>query len=219
MRIARLFQRSRPGGQDSQAAERPGRIEDDASVVAVDNFNPRTSAEGHALVPLRQTGWSVVRPEEYFRGRWEERHQLNMPGPFYGAETDTCCDGPPLAPYSLLTDTERMGFVWRQPRNDAETHSLMIGCSSDPFCGFGWDGDQHWTPALVRHWWSERENRAQDAVAAAQDVASFDHYPENIGPAYLAYLNGDDIVRDLRRYVFFLIEGRYPTDDDGLPQL
>jgi hypothetical protein len=64
-----------------------------------------------------------------------------------------------VAPYSLMTDEDGCGFVWRQPRNDAETHSLMTGCSSDPFSGFGWDGDQHWTPALVREWWSERENR------------------------------------------------------------
>jgi hypothetical protein len=161
----------------------------------------------------------VERPKTYFLGRWEERHQLNVPGPFYGAATDTCCDGPPLAPYSLMTDAEGLGFVWRQPRSDTETLSLMTGCSSDPFSGFAWDGDQHWTPALVRQWWSERENRTQAVAAAVQDVASFNHYPENIGTAYLTYLNGDAIVRDLRRYVFYLTEGRYPEDEENLPHV
>jgi hypothetical protein len=49
-----------------------------------------------------------------------------------------------------MVDENGHGFVWRQPRNDAETLNLMTDCSSDPLSGFGWNGDQHWTPNLVR---------------------------------------------------------------------
>jgi hypothetical protein len=217
--IARLLRLFRPAGRGSRATQRPPRIEDNSSVVAAGDFNPRTSAESQSLVLLHPMGtFGVQRPERYFLGRWEDRHLLNVPGPFYGASTDTCCDGPPLALYSLMTDAEGFGFVWRQPRSDAETLSLMTGCSSDPLSGFGWDGDQRWTPALVRQWWSERENRSQTVAAAVHEVTSYNYYPENIGTAYLTYLHGDDIVRDLRRYLFFLIEGRYP-DEENLPHL
>jgi hypothetical protein len=189
-------------------------------VVALGTFNPRTSAEQLAFAPKRlRTLGHVEPPETYFLGRWDQLNPLNVPGPFYGAETDTCCDGPPLAPYSLLTDENASGFVWRQPRNDTETRSLMAGCSSDPFSGFGWDGDQHWTPDLVRRWWSERGNRTQLVTAAVREVSRYDEYPENIATSYLAYLSGDDIVRDLRRYLFFLSEGRYPGEEQDLLEL
>jgi hypothetical protein len=120
-------------------------------------FNPKESAGRQRHRPLLRMDQAFVEePESYFLGKWDDRHLLNVPGPFYGAETDTCCDGPPLAPLSLLTDELGSGFVWRQPRNDDEAHALMTGASSDPFNGFGWDGDEHWTVALIRSWWADR---------------------------------------------------------------
>src|SRR5262245_40093965 len=126
--------------------------------AAPEGFDPRRSAEGLRNEPLRRTSdraW-IEDPSCYFTGVWHARHPLNAPGPFYGAETDTCCDGPPLAPNALLYDHDGAGFVWRQPRNAEETLALMTGASSDPFSGYGWDGNEHWTPELVRAWWTER---------------------------------------------------------------
>jgi hypothetical protein len=103
VRINRLFRRHR----NSREVQRPPRFDDDSTVVAVGDFDPRASAERQSHVPLRRMGvkyWEP--PETYFLGRWEQRHPLNVPGPFYGAETDTCCDGPPLAPASLMVDEE-----------------------------------------------------------------------------------------------------------------
>src|SRR5258708_4265173 len=94
-------------------------------------FDPRSSAERQRSTPLTRMGgvW-IEHPETYFKGIWGERNPLNTPGPFYGAETDTCLDGPEYAPESLLCDADGHGFVWRQPRTDLETLALMTGASS-----------------------------------------------------------------------------------------
>jgi hypothetical protein len=163
-------------------------------------------------------------PASYFLGRWEDRHPLNVPGPFYGAETDTCADGPWLAPASLLYDTEGMGFVWRQPRDNAETLALMTGASSDPFKGYACDGNDHWTPAQVRAWWHGRKAHKSAIDMIVSEVAS----PELpaaeyalMQPIVSQYLDYRElgIEGDLRRYVFFLEQGAYPGAADELPEL
>lgn len=179
-------------------------------------FDPRASAERQRAVPLHRVDREWLEPPEaYFRGLWKEKHALNSPGPFYGAETDTCLDGPPLAPNSLFYDEHGMGFVWRQPRDDNETHALMTGASSDPFSGFAWDGDDYWTTGLVRAWWRERLDRTRAVERAIVNVAGA--LPE-VARDYAEYLlNGID--NDLRRYLYFLEAGAYPSADEHLPTL
>jgi hypothetical protein len=106
-----------------------------------DVFDPRESAERQRTTPLARGGRSWTEdPEAYFNGRWTERNPLNAPGPFYGADTDTCMDGPDFARDNLLCDNVGQGFVWRQPRTDAETLALMAGASSDPIrVRVGWE--------------------------------------------------------------------------------
>ena len=155
-------------------------------------------------------------PETCFRAVWEERNLLNTPGPFYGAETDTCLDGPEYAPESLLCDAKGHGFVWRQPRTDLETLALMTGASSDPFTGFGWDGEEHWTPSMVRKWWARREERAS---AVGVLLATWTEPGLSIAAAaYADYIAGELPVY-LRRYLRFLDSGRYPLGSDALPRL
>jgi hypothetical protein len=43
-------------------------------------------------------------------GRWEERSWLNVPGPFYGAETDTCATGRRAAPSNVLYTVDGQEF-------------------------------------------------------------------------------------------------------------
>jgi hypothetical protein len=182
-------------------------------------------------------------PTELFCGRWEDRHPLNAPGRFYGAATDTCCDGPPLAPASLLYDHEGLGFVWRQPRNDHELTALVEGIRSDPFSGYADDGDQHWTPQLVRDWWADRKSRQPLVEALVRDVAGPrpelpNEHPDllfrclpiggytqderaamrSIVGEYLNYLSSG-LARDLQRYIVFLETGSTPTADARLPPL
>lgn len=182
-------------------------------------------------------------PTQVFYGRWDDRHPLNTPGRFYGAATDTCCDGPPLAPASLLYDHEGLGFVWRQPRDAHELTALLEGARSDPFSGYGDDGDDHWTPQLVRDWWTDRESRRPLVEALVRDVAGprpelpdehsdllfrclpIGGYTEDervamrsIVADYLDYLNAG-MARDLQRYIAFLETGSAPESDARLPQL
>jgi hypothetical protein len=188
-------------------------------------FSPRDAVRLLARQPLKRGSKNYFEaPETYLLGKWEDKHPLNVPGPFYGAATDTCCDGPWLAPASLLYDSEGMGFVWRQPRDEAETLALMTGASSDPFSAYACDGDDHWTADQVRTWWREREAH-QPAVDMIVSELGSPGYPADeyalISPIVSRYLGyrQSTMERDLRRYVFFLEVGTYPEAADELPQL
>jgi hypothetical protein len=158
----------------------------------------------------------IEQPEAYFKGRWEDRNELNTPGPFYGAETDTCLDGPEYAPMSLLCDAGGNGFVWRQPTTDEDTLALMTGASSDPFAGFGWDGDEHWTASLVREWWARRQARAPLVGAL---LAEWTKPKLSVAAAAYGEYIESELPRYLRSYLHFLETGRYPSRDDSLPLL
>lgn len=207
-------------------------------------FDPRAAAEElRTRRVARNEHLYAEAPESYFCGLWDDIHPLNVPGPFYGAATDTCCDGPPLAPDSLLYDHTGQGFVWRQPRTADETHALMSGASSDPFSGYAWDGDHHWTPRLVRAWWSRRLDQQPAVDLIVKHVAGprpelpteyadllFRCLPvggysvearaqmSSLVARYVSY-RVDEMERDLRRYVFFLEVGVYPLSDAALPHL
>ncbi|MGH3954606.1 MAG: hypothetical protein ACRDTI_11280 [Mycobacterium sp.] len=154
----------------------------------------------HGFDPLLSAQRQIGVPPNYLHGCWGERNPLNIPGPFYGAATDDCADGPLFAPETLSYDHEGRGYVWRQPIDDAEVQRILEGMYSDPYEGFAWDGNEHWTPALVREWWADRHERA-DLIGEPV------HYPE----AEMAY--------DLRRYLYFLDAGRSPEAGVLLPEL
>jgi hypothetical protein len=115
-----------------------------------------------------------------------------------------------------LCDAEGHGFVWRQPRTDLETLALMTGASSDPFAGFGWDGDAHWTPSLVREWWARREERA--SIVGVLLAMWIEPKLSVAAAAYADYVTGE-LPRYLRRYLCFLDMGRSRAEGDVLPQL
>jgi hypothetical protein len=142
-----------------------------------------------------------------FGGRWEDRLWLNVPGPFYGGETDTCWTGRLLAPAHVLYGGQHLSeYVYRQPRTPAEVAALVEAADADPFLGYGCDGDWRWTPATVREWWHERgrimqyladgrrlwddaDERADQGVVAA--VGDFE-----------SYLAGE-LASDLRIYLYW----------------
>lgn len=96
--------------------------------------------------------WWNARPE-----RWAERDWRNVPGPFYGAGTDNCWMGRLIAPAHVLYDDEwGAEFVYRQPRDTAQALALLGAVAQDPMAGYACDGDDHWTPELIRDWWRER---------------------------------------------------------------
>ncbi|MET7509379.1 ferredoxin [Streptomyces albidoflavus] len=158
-----------------------------------------------------------------FRGRWTERKWLNVPGPFYGADTDNCGTGRLHAPGLVLYEADHFTeYVYRQPRTPGELRQLVDAAEAEAFSGYGCDGDAHWTPDAVRAWWRDRgrireylaDRRADweaDDAKAGQGVAA-------AAREYAAYLDGD-LAAHLRGYLFRLEEHRSPTATDRLPRL
>ncbi|MFH8726292.1 ferredoxin [Streptomyces termitum] len=160
------------------------------------------------------------RDREAFRGSWEERLWLNVPGPFYGAGTDTCRTGRVAAPRHVLYGGAYLTeYVYRQPRTPAETARLVEAADQDPFLGYGCDGDARWTPDAVREWWRDRGRIT--AYLAAHDWDAVDWAGQGVAAAvrdYASSLEGS-LAADLRAYLHRLEEGRFPTAGDRLPDL
>ena len=56
---------------------------------------------------------------------WECINPMNIPGPFYGADTDTCSTGLLEARHNILSDNNSgQEFVYRQPRNIDEIYHI-----------------------------------------------------------------------------------------------
>ncbi|MEU1619655.1 ferredoxin [Streptomyces sp. NPDC005722] len=157
-----------------------------------------------------------------FGGRWEDRMWLNVPGPFYGAETDNCWTGRLHAPCHVLYGGEYLTeYVYRQPRTPDELARLVEAADEDPFAGYACDGDAHWTVESVREWWRERgritsylsagEHRWEEADWAGQGLAA------SVAD-YAAYI-ADGLAADLRVYLHWLEERISPTPGDRLPRL
>jgi hypothetical protein len=162
-------------------------------------------------------------PSGSFRAKWKERLWLNVPGPFYTGETDTCWTGRLSAPLHVAYGGEYFTeFVYRQPKTSTEVAALAEAAWADPFGGYACDGDQHWAPETVRAWWLDRA-RVEKHVAGL--LASWEVSPRSDEQEaceglrdFLRYLtNGLEV--DLRAYLFRLEQGRYPAADDRLPEL
>jgi hypothetical protein len=159
-------------------------------------WDSRTAAE---------TAITFGRPVRFLRGRWEERDWRNVPGPFYGAETDTCGTGFPAAPRNVLEDDEfGTEFLWRQPRDLDELRAVLDAAALDPFEGYNWDGDEHWTPDLVWMWWESR-SQVEEWLAKADftNSGSAARALSDAATEYRRYI-ADELHGDLERYADWL---------------
>lgn len=165
----------------------------------------------------------IPRAKWLFLGKWEERNPLNVPGPIYGAATDTCQVGRLSAPNHVLygsIDGYQLEFLYRQPRNLGELLHVLDGVRQDPFAGWACDGDGHWTVDLVRQWWRER-GRVVEWISG--EVTEWSTVDDELGVLtaledYRQYIEGD-LAGHLRAYVFWLDNRRCPTPRDTLPSL
>ena len=104
------------------------------------------------------SGWLCIDAlAEVFPPQFSKRNPLNIPGPIYGAQTDTCCTGPEEAADNVLLDNNGREFVFRQASNATEVRDLVAAARSECFTGYGADGDAHWRLSLIRDWWRNRE--------------------------------------------------------------
>ena len=177
--------------------------------------------------------------ERLFTGVWEQRNWRNVPGPFYGAETDSMALGRLDAPRHIAYDDGLGGgfgfeFIYRQPVDEQETADVIHGCCQDLYRGYNWDGDDHWTVEAVRDWWRDRTRLREWAVAIAADwgADAHPHWGSNADPRYLghyhdaarghrdflAYID-DGLETYLRGCLFWLDQRREPRTGEALPEL
>lgn len=161
-----------------------------------------------------------------FRGVWAERNWRNVPGPFYGADTDCMMMGRVEAPRHIAYDGDHE-FVFRQPVNADETEALVHGAQLELYNAYGWDGDDHWTAGSVRDWWRDRGGVREWAVTAGVEWAAYDedpryaaHYHEAAQGHrdFVAYID-DGLEAYLRGYLFWLEQRREPRRGEALPLL
>ncbi|WP_231386804.1 ferredoxin [Nocardia sp. BMG111209] len=161
-------------------------------------------------------------PEDYLCGQWELRDWRNVPGPFYGAGTDTCQLGRGIAPdHVVYEDDQYSEVVFRQPRTVQETYLVLTAAWVDPFRAYACDGDDRWTWDAIREWWSARDRLGQwlDNTISVQSAGS-DIYRENAQGlrGYRAYLN-DGLDSYLRNHGFWLDHHRAAQPGETLPAL
>ncbi|WP_198153761.1 ferredoxin [Catenuloplanes japonicus] len=162
-------------------------------------------------------------PEAYLRGLWEHRDWRNVPGPFYGAWTDSCWVGREVAPMNVVYEDDFGGeVVYRQPENAAEVRLVLTAAWSDPYRSYAADGDAHWTPALVREWWAARGRLAAwiDGLEGRWAVSERADEREAAGGLrdFRRYLGGG-LEAQLRGYAFWLERRRAPEPGEALPLL
>ncbi|MEK2488268.1 hypothetical protein WN990_01775 [Kitasatospora purpeofusca] len=165
----------------------------------------------------------------HFGGVWEGLNWRNVPGPFYGADTDSMQMGRLDAPFHIAYDDEfgplvGQEFVYRQPTDAAQTFDLINGCFFG-HGGFAMDGDEHWTDASVREWWQERGRVREWAITTSDRWSRVggqyrEHYRDAAQGlrSYLAHLDGG-LNEYLRGYLFHLAEGRSPLPGEARPEL
>jgi hypothetical protein len=157
-------------------------------------------------------GWlSASDLVQFFPARFSEKNPLNVPGPIYGAETDTCCTGPHEAPNNVLLDKNGQEFVFRQASTPDEFRDLVSAAICECFEGYGADGDFHWRLSTIREWWQVREDMLREEIDAqwcnGESLLRWKRSLQGEGEAYL------------RVYAFFVENGRVPGDYDFLPKV
>jgi hypothetical protein len=157
-----------------------------------------------------------------FLGRWDDKRPLNTPGPLYCGNADNSGPGPYEAPNNIFVDDRGYPFILRQPANRFELRQILLAATNDPFSGYGADGNRHWSLVSIRGWWRGRHNL--NALIAAWQINPLDRAGDDgywfraATDRWLQYLD-DGMESYLRRYAFFLEEGRLPAHGDALPDV
>ncbi len=147
---------------------------------------------------------------EFFPSKFSDKNPLNIPGPIFGAETDTCTTGPQEAPDNVLLDKNGQEFVFRQASSAVEFRDLVSAAMCECFEGYGADGDAHWRLSMIRDWWRNREDMLEEIGEKWCQADSIERWRQALRGGAEGYL---------RVYAFFVENGRTPEDSDVLPDL
>jgi hypothetical protein len=163
-----------------------------------------------ADVPSSEQDWKPLTQLNLFTSNFPERNPLNIPGPFYGADTDTCETGTAEAPHNVLLDRSSQEFVFTQPRCEDELRDIISAADCECFVGYGADGNDHWTLALIREWWQSRAyllDLSSHVMGLPESKRRWERILSGEGEAYL------------RLYAFFIENRRLPSEKDRLPEI
>ncbi|WTV56370.1 hypothetical protein OG438_02210 [Streptomyces sp. NBC_00035] len=132
------------------------------------------------------------------------------------------------------TPTTSPGTSTAAPRATLPTPPPTPSTQLELYSGYGWDGDDHWTPAAVRAWWRDRGRVRDWALAIAADWGADTHPDWGINGSaqyrphyhdaaqghldFVAYID-DGLEAYLRGYVFWLDKRRAPRRWEALPVL
>lgn len=161
-------------------------------------------------------------------GRWEWKYWPNFPGPIYSTTDNTMSCGAYSTdgPGGVILHDGNHEFLWRQPINDLELDRTMYAMSGDEVLSFQIDGNEHWTPELVRDWWSRRSElstwlaRLLHGRLLRIGDRRQNHYAVEMSTLldYRTFLE-EAAEEYLRRYIYFLAEQRLPDADSSLPEV
>lgn len=148
---------------------------------------------------------------QFFPSKFLKKNPLNIPGPIYGAETDTCCTGPQEAPNNVLLDKNGQEFVFRQASTAKEFRDLVSAAICECFEGYGADGNCQWRLSTIREWWQSREDMLREEIGEqwcmGESVQRWKRALQGEAEGYL------------RVYAFFVENGRVPLDGEILPEV
>lgn len=166
---------------------------------------------------------------EWFRGEWERKYWMNLPGPFYSTVDNSLVSPVASDAPSYVTvggmDGEEFQFIWRQPEYEFEMKRCLTAMSNDDTASYQIDGNQRWTPELVREWWRREKERLiewaeqeLEKVLSERDTKFYSVEREGLLHVYLRFMQ-QDAEGYLRKYVYFLESGKAPQAGDTLPEL
>jgi hypothetical protein len=163
-------------------------------------------------VSQEMPGWLGIEDlTQFFPSKFSEKNPLNIPGPIYGAETDTCCTGPQEAPDNVLLDKHGQEFLFRQASTANEFRDLVSAAICECFEGYGADGNCHWRLSTIREWWQSRQDMLREEIGEqwckGESVLRWKRALQGEAEGYL------------RVYAFFVENGQVPIDGDILPEV
>lgn len=162
-------------------------------------------------LPNGPVGWyGIDELADLFPANFSNRNPLNIPGPIYGAETDTCLTGPLEAPANVLVDKRGQEFVFRQASNASELRDLVSAAICECFQGYGADGNGHWRLSSIREWWRGRQELVDQLDEEWCDATSIAKWRTALQGGAEGYL---------RHYAYFVENGRIPISGDRLPEI
>lgn len=173
----------------------------------------------HTAQFIREEVLLFINPPSQYNGfldnsHWSEKHYLNFPGPFYTGDSDTCGTGDQEAPDNVLYDGPHVQeYIFRQPQSFAEFLCVLDAAAVEVLDSYSCDGNDHWTYLLCQEWW-----RGKAEIIRRLNTPAFRETNGNRVQLYIDYLDGA-AETDLRKYCYFLENGRYPTATEPLPSL